>query len=58
MKQLGTLFDTVTFANLVGEQEQLHSYKIDLEAYAIQSDNLPKDTTIEGAYAVYANQNA
>ncbi|HJJ05376.1 MAG TPA: hypothetical protein OIM45_05975 [Clostridiaceae bacterium] len=52
------MFDTVTFANLVGEQEQLHSYKIDLEAYAIQSDNLPKDTTIEGAYAVYANQNA
>lgn len=51
------LFNTVTFANLVEGQAELGSYQIDLNAYAIQSENLPNGTTIEGAYAIYMNQN-
>lgn len=51
------LFNTVTFANLVEGQAELSSYQIDLNAYAIQSENLPSGTTIEGAYAIYMNQN-
>ena len=52
-----TLFDTVTFANVIEEQIDLTEHQIDIEAYAIQSDNLPTDTTIEEAYDIYLNQN-
>lgn len=52
-----TLFDTVTFANVIEEQIDLSNHQIDIDAYAIQSDNLPADTTIESAYSIYVNQN-
>lgn len=52
-----SLFDTVTFANVIEGQVDLSSHQIDLEAYAIQSDSLPENTSIEGAYALYVNQN-
>ncbi|MBR2743680.1 MAG: SipW-dependent-type signal peptide-containing protein [Clostridia bacterium] len=57
-----TLFDTVTFANIVSNDPDavgnLSEEQIDIEAYAIQSDELPANTTIEGAYAIYMNQNS
>ena len=52
-----TIFDQVTFANVIEGQLESQNYQIDIEAYAIQADNLPDGTTIEGAYIVYANQN-
>lgn len=51
------LFNQVTFANVVEGQVELSEYQIDIEAYAIQADNLPEGTTIEGAYITYVNQN-
>ena len=56
-----TLFDTVTYANVVendADAQTLVSAQIGIEAYAIQSDRLPENTTIEGAYAIYLNQNS
>ena len=53
-----TLFDSVIFANVIEGQIDLTENQIDIEAYAIQSDNLPANTTIEGAYAIYLNENA
>lgn len=51
------LFETVTFANIVDEPiEPLGKYSIKVDAYAIQSENI-NDATIEGAYAIYVNQN-
>lgn len=52
-----TLFDRVTFANVVEKPIDSSEHQIDIEAYAIQADNLPKDTTIESAYNIYVNQN-
>lgn len=53
-----TLFDNVKFANIIGNQLGAdENQQIDIEAYAIQSDNLPENTTIEGAYDIYLNQN-
>lgn len=52
-----TLFDTVTFANVIEGQIDLTEHQIDIQAYAIQSDSLPEDTTIESAYDIYMNQN-
>lgn len=52
------LFETVTFANVIeGQGIELSEHQIDIEAYAIQADNLPENTTIEGAYTIYVNQN-
>jgi len=51
------LFETVKFANIVDDtEESSENYSIKVDAYAIQSENLT-DTTIEGAYAIYVNQN-
>ena len=52
-----TLFDEVKFANVIEEQIDLSEQQIDIEAYAIQADNLPADTSIEDAYTIYVNQN-
>lgn len=52
-----TLFDTVTFANVIEGQIDLTNHQIDIDAYAIQSDNLPEGTSIEDAYNIYVNQN-
>lgn len=51
------LFNEVTLANVIEGEIDLSSQQIDIDAYAIQSDNLPADTTIEGAYTIYVNQN-
>ena len=53
----GTLFDSVTFANVIEKQIDSTEQQIDIEAYAIQVDNLPADTTIAKAYDIYLNQN-
>lgn len=52
-----TLFDEIKFVNLIENQLDSTPYQIGLEAYAIQAENLPQDTTIEGAYSIYLNQN-
>ena len=52
-----TLFDSVTFANVIEEQIDSTEHQIDIDAYAIQADNLPADTTVAGAYDIYLNQN-
>lgn len=52
------LFENVTFANIVDEPvEPLGKYVVQVDAYAIQSENLD-GATIEGAYAIYVNQNS
>ena len=51
------LFTSVKFANVVDNQLDEESYNLDIEAYAIQSTNLPNDTTINDAYNLYLNQN-
>jgi predicted ribosomally synthesized peptide with SipW-like signal peptide len=51
-----TLFDSVTFANVIEGQVDSSNQQIDIEAYAIQADNLPSGTTIAGAYDIYVNQ--
>lgn len=53
-----TLFDSVKFANVIEGQIDLSEHQIDIEAYAIQSDGLPENTTIAGAYNIYLNQNS
>lgn len=51
------LFEAVTFANLVEQPTELSgNYSVNIDAYAIQSENI-NDATIEGAYAIYVNQN-
>lgn len=51
------LFEEVTLVNLVDGQVEPNVIKsININAYAIQSDNLPSGTTIEGAYQIYVNQ--
>lgn len=51
------LFNKVTFINVVdGQIAAPGSYKIDVQAYAIQSKNLKEGTTAEGAYQIYLNQ--
>lgn len=53
------LFSSVTFANIIEDQiDEGTSEQIDVEAYAIQSDNLPSGTTVASAYSIYVNQNA
>lgn len=52
------LFTEVKYANVIEGQNDNATVNIDIEAYAIQSDNLPENTTIPGAYTIYANQNA
>ena len=52
------LFKEVIFANIVDEPvEQSGKYSVKVDAYAIQSENID-DATIEGAYAIYVNQNS
>lgn len=57
-----TLFDEVTFANIVSNDPDaagtISNTQIDIDAYAIQADELPANTTIEAAYAIYLNQNS
>jgi predicted ribosomally synthesized peptide with SipW-like signal peptide len=52
------LFSTVTFANVIEGQleDSASAQQIDIQAYAIQSDNLPNSTTIASAYDIYLNQ--
>lgn len=51
------LFNNVTFVNVVdGQIAAPGSYKINVQAYAIQSKNLKEGTTAEGAYQIYVNQ--
>ena len=53
-----TLFDTVKFANIIdGQVDSTTEQQLNIDAYAIQSDNLPDGTTIEKAYTIYVNQN-
>lgn len=52
------LFTEVKYANVIEGQNDNATVDIDIQAYAIQSDNLPSGTTIPGAYTIYANQNA
>lgn len=53
------LFSSVTFANIIEDQiDKDTTEQIDVEAYAIQSDNLPSGTTVASAYGIYVNQNA
>mgnify|MGYP000876252070 FL=1 len=53
-----TLFDTVKFANVIeGQVDSDLEQQLNIEAYAIQSDNLPDGTSIEDAYTIFANQN-
>ena len=53
-----TLFDTVKFANVIeGQVDSDSEQQLNIEAYAIQSDNLPDGTSIEDAYTIFANQN-
>ena len=43
---------------IIGNNEpDFDLYQIVIEAYAIQADNLPLDTSIEDAYTIYLNQN-
>lgn len=51
-----SLFDNIKFVNAVDDQPDSSTYQIGLEAFAIQTDNLPEDITIEGAYNLYLNQ--
>ena len=51
-----SLFDNIKFVNVVDDQIDTSIYQIGLEAYAIQTDNLPEGTTIEGAYDIYLAQ--
>lgn len=48
-----SLFGSIKFANIIDDSLELDTYQIDLEAYAIQANNLPENTTIEGAYDMY-----
>ena len=52
------LFTQVKYANVIEGQNDNATVNIDIQAYAIQSENLPANTTIEQAYTIYANQNA
>ncbi len=52
------LFTEVKYVNVIEGQNDNATANIDIEAYAIQSENLPTGTTIQGAYTIYANQNA
>lgn len=57
-----TLFNTVTYANIASNDPDaagtITEAQIDVEAYAIQKDQLPANTSIEGAYTIYLNQNS
>ena len=53
-----TLFDTVTFVNVIDNQvDAPGNYHVDVDAYAIQSNNLSGNPTIPAAYSIYVNQN-
>lgn len=54
-----TLFDSVKVVNAVEGFIDNNKYTIDLNAYAIQSDNIPEDVakTMPEIYQVYLNQN-
>ena len=53
-----TLFDNVTFANVIdGQIDAPGNYQVEVEAYAIQSNNLSGNPTIQNAYSIYVNQN-
>ena len=52
-----SLFDEVKFVNLINNEPDFDLYQIVIEAYAIQADNLPLDSSIEDAYTIYLNQN-
>lgn len=51
-----SLFDEVKFENLIEGQLSSDFYQIGIEAYAIQAENLPQNTTIDSAYSIYVNQ--
>ena len=52
------LFEEVKFANVIeGQVDDTVMQQIDVNAYAIQSDNLANDETQEAAYQIYLNQN-
>ena len=55
-EETSTLFDNVTFANIIEGYEEGAEKQIDIEAYAIQKDNLPEGTTIPQAYSIYVSQ--
>lgn len=50
------LFNNVKFANVIEGQVDLSENQINIQAYAIQSENLPEGTTIESAYTIYVKQ--
>ena len=52
------LFTQVKYANVIEGQNDNATANIDIVAYAIQSDNLPENTTIPQAYTIYGNQHA
>jgi alternate signal-mediated exported protein len=52
------LFTQVKYANVIEGQNDNSTEEIDIKAYAIQSDSLPANTTIAGAYDIYVAQNA
>lgn len=53
-----TLFDEVTFANVIEGEVDETTQTITVDAYAIQSENLTDGTSIEDAYGIYVNQNS
>lgn len=53
-----TLFDEVTFANVIEGEVDTTTQTITVDAYAIQSENLTEGTSIEAAYGIYVNQNS
>lgn len=58
-QETSELFEEVTLVNLIeGQVDPDVTKDIKVNAYAIQSDNLPSGTTIEGAYQIYVNQNS
>lgn len=54
------LFEKVKFANIIEDQLVGEDVNLDIkiDAYAIQSDNLPAGKSIEEAYTIYINQNS
>lgn len=51
------LFTSVKYANVIEGQNDNATVDIDIDAYAIQSENLPANTSIADAYTIYVNQN-
>lgn len=51
-----SLFDEIKFSNLNLDKTESELPQIELEAYAIEIENLPTDITIEKAYLNYLNK--